>query len=306
MYCPNCSKEIGENKSCPVCGYEITAPTPSDIPSGAPQAMPTPAKKPNRKTIIIVIAVAAVLLAIIIGVSSKGKSNDNPDVDSDEIVTSVDEEKNTIVDVKKAEENIEEAKKLAAQENYAEAIKLLKSIKNNDEATTLLDEYREIYLNPENFGVYWDDDEMSDYHWAYANGQGCNYDEFSFCFYIHQNKSTPSDYGFHFWSSFYGYSGSKEWIFPYTVRIKGDVGDPIDIAIKSHKSDMNGKVMYEWFNFDLTKEEFYSICELIMNSSEVTLRFSGNTYHDDHNLTQKQMDDIKVIYEYAKAFDVAY
>jgi len=148
---------------------------------------------------------------------------------------------------------------------------------------------------------------MSDYHWAYANGQDSRLHDFSLCVYIHQNKADKSKYGFHLYGSFTGYSGKTEWIFPTRLRIKGDNNEAIDFSSGlNRKSEMDGHAMYEWVNFNISQDDFDAICKTANESSSITVRFEGSTYHRDFTLTPEQIEALNVIGAYGSAFADVY
>lgn len=300
MFCPKCGKDAGENKFCPECG--------TNLETGLPNEPVSEKKSLTKKKLAIIIGVIVILIILIIIPSISGKSKKSGENVNDSSVSSSAEGKTKATEVVTVspKKQIEEAEALAAKGDYAGAAYALKSVTGNEEAALLLAEYREKALDNTLYQCYWKEDAMSDYHWAYANGVDNAVTNSNFLLYIHQEKANPQSYGFHLFSSFIGYVGSNEWIFPNTMRIKGDGEKYIDVAITDRKSDMDGRAMQEWFNFDISTEEFNSICELISTSQKVTIRFSGSSYYRDMELTEKQIEGVKTIYRYGLAFEKAY
>lgn len=310
MYCQHCGTDVGESAICPECGKPVLVQNESAEPvQQTAEPVQQAVQKPKRKSIIIIVAVAAVILvALVIGISlSKGSD----ETASDQTVAAEDvsegAEPTKKVNPKDTEKTVSEAKTLAENGHYTDAIKLLQTVPQTDDVASLVQEYAEVYLNAEGFGCYWDEDDMSDYHWAYAIGQDSDVHDFSLCVYIHQKKADKSSYGFHLFGSFTGYSGKTEWIFPTSLRIKGDKNDAIDFnSGLNRESDMDGRAMHEWVNFNISQEDFEAICKTANESSSITVRFEGSKYYRDFTLSQKQIEALKVIGAYGSAFNEVY
>lgn len=300
MNCPNCGKDAGESRFCPDCGKPITE---GDIP------VAKTSNNKNTKAIAIIAAVVLVvaIVAIVIGKSFSKNENVKVEVSWKE-ATSTELESTEKEDSEKVIKNaIEKAKTLAAEGEFGKAIKELNSVTKTDEVSSLIQEYAKAYLNASDFGCYWIEDDVSDYHWAMANGQNNNLKNFAFNVYLHQNKAEPDKYGFHLFTSFTGKIGESEWIFPNNIRIKGDKNDAIDISVSlDNKSDIKNRVMYEWIDINISQEQFNEICKTANESSTITVRFTGSTYHKDFTLTAEQINYIKTIEKYGKAFGEVY
>jgi hypothetical protein len=242
------------------------------------------------------------------GLSKYKRSDDSKEsfTVSEETSDADSEESTAKYDMKESGAVITEAKALASEGKYADAIKLLNSIRKTDDVSALITEYAEPYLNSENFGCYWQEDETSDYHWAYAKGQDRDVHDFSFLIYIHQSKTNKNEYGFHLFSSFTGFSDETEWVFPNSIRIKGDKNEAIDITVTDRNNNVSGSAMHEWVNIDLTQEQFDAICKVADESSTVTVRLRGYTNQRDFTLTSSQIEDLRITGKYGRAFSEVY
>ncbi|MBR4726999.1 MAG: zinc ribbon domain-containing protein [Clostridia bacterium] len=344
MICPKCKKEIEDAKICPSCGAEIepeeNSPTEAAESEKAPDSSVNAGsadngaqsaalyeamkkveddkaaeKKKKKKKIGIGCGSAVALLVVILvvlGIVNGKKSDDTTTGNEINIqISRIDGETAplTTIAVRDPAEAIAEAKACAEKKDYAGAIKALKGVQGNEEADALRKQYAAAFTNAADYGCYWEEDEMSDYHWAYANGQESKVKDGQFMLYISQEKKDPSKLNFHLFSSFTGYSGSTEWVFPNAVRIKGDGDQTIDFSLNfgDRKSDMDGRLMMEWCNFWIEDEQQYeALCNLITTSKTVTVRFTGATYHHDITLTQAQIDAVNTIHNYATVLKEAY
>ncbi len=304
MYCSNCGKDAGENKFCPECGNPLMSEDKNPVP------VQEKTQKKSKKGLIIIAVIVLAVIALIAGKGlSKGKndsSSKTSTASSAESYKSAESKTDKKDDTENVKKTIANAKALAENGKYGDAIKLLKTITATNEVSSLIQEYADMYLKADNFGCYWTEDEMSDYHWAYAKGQDGDIHDFSFCVYIHQNKANKDEYGFHIYSSFTGYSGNTEWIFPNDMRIKGNNNEAIDFSGLNRKSEMSGRSMYEWVNFNISRSQFEELCKTVNESTEITVRFSGYTYHRDFTLTPKQIEGLKAIEKYGDAFFEVY
>ncbi len=281
--CKTCGTEIAKSaKACPSCGAK------------------------NKKPIYKRVWFWAVIVILFLIILSNIGGNDNKDSSSSGLrvsvgtpvingTTTAPKETTTKSDPKAT---LAEARKLLENGNAIGAFDLANTLEKTDEVNAFLEECRKPILAEFDDKVYWKGDDMSDWHWAYANGTESGLDTFSFKGYISQSNTDESAVYFHLYTGFIR-SVSNNWIFPETIRIKGEGGTmDIPVSYNERKSEVDNGKLYEWMDLDLDHSEASALSLLLLSSDTVKVRYTGDTYHIDRELSKEQIDHLIIILGY--------
>lgn len=127
-------------------------------------------------------------------------------------------------------EKIENAQKLYKSGKKIEAYELLYEDRNNKKVAEVLEQYKNDLLKEFDDKIYWEEDDMSNYHWAYSNGTK---EDYLLTILLSQNKNDPSENHIVFEAYFISGSGKTGFtspIHPNTVRLQGENGN-VDIPV---------------------------------------------------------------------------
>lgn len=289
--CKTCGTEIAKTaKTCPSCGVK------------------------NKIPIYKRVWFWAIIIIVLLVVVSNIGGNDNKESGTSGISVSVGapviNETTAVAEITTPKNDpkatLAKARKLLDEGNAINAFDLANTLEKTDEVEAFLEECRKPILAEFDDKIYWKGDDMSDWHWAYAKGVESGLDTFSFKGYISQSNTDDSALYFHLYTGFIR-DVSNNWIFPDTIRIKGEGGTmDIPVSYNDRKSDVDNGNLEEWMDIDLDRSEASALALLLLNSETVKVRYTGDTYHIDRELSKEQIEHMTIILGYYTMLEHVY
>ena len=72
----------------------------------------------------------------------------------------------------------------------------------------------------------------------------------------------------------------------------------IPVSYNDRKSEVDNGKLYEWMDIDLDRSEASALSLLLLSSDTVKVRYTGDTYHIDRELSREQIDHLITILGY--------
>lgn len=199
---------------------------------------------------------------------------------------------------------ITDAQKLYDSGDKLGAYKMLADERDRERIAEILSGYEKVILEEASVDIYWDEDEMSDYHWAHSSKEDKVWTPEHPFFYIFlsQNKENQSELSIFLHLSFaHGNALSFTTpVHPNSIRIKGDnetIDIPVSLNDRSFTSSDDG-YWVEHVTLEITLEKANEISELFANSSDVKIRVSGSSKNQDYTLISTRCQGIEGIVEF--------
>lgn len=199
---------------------------------------------------------------------------------------------------------IQDAQKLYDSGDKLGAYKMLIPEKDKNGVSEILSEYEKKIIEEASVDIYWDEDEMSDYHWAHSKKEDAKWNPENPYFYIYlsQGKENPGDLTVFLHLSFaHGekYSFTTP-VHPNTIRIRGnDKTIDIPVALSDRSFDTSDEGYWlEHIHVAITLEQANEIAEIFKGDSDVKLRVIGVSKSRDYTLASYRCQGIEGIVEF--------
>lgn len=212
--------------------------------------------------------------------------------DSNELViktTNMKTEAMLVDKIKKAQELYKSGEKVKAYRSLYEE-------RNNKKVAEILEQYKADMLKEYEDKIFWEDDDMSDYHWAYSvKGKDAGA-----IIYLSQNKNDPSDITIFFTTAFISNLESYTFappVHPTTIRLRGENGN-VDIDVSPFErefSTLNGYNVSGWWEevtVEITLEKAKEIVDVIGEAQKVKIRAIGASSKHDYEDSDPGFKDI--------------
>ncbi len=299
-----------------------------------PQPAPQPAPKNNKGGKIAIVIVAAVVAVVVIAllavkvivpnVKYKNAVDLAAEGSYDEaiaIFTDLGDFKDSAelkeeTEKKKEEallkEKIEEAKELFDSGDKVEAYKMLLPEKGKPGVDKVLSDFKEGLIEEVSEKIYWEEDEMSDYHWAQALVEDEDWDDDNpyFYLYLSQRKDNPEEMKI-FMIFDFAHSGEDTLfttpVHPTTIRFRGN-GEEVDISVGYSDRDFDTRdgSWLEFINVAITYEQANTLARIFAGDNDVSVRASGSSSFKDYTMISSRNKGIDDMIEFINVMYMVY
>ncbi len=267
-------------------------------------------KSPIKKVILAIVALAVVIIAILLTVKIIiPYSQLNKAIKLDEagkydeaisIFTEIESSQTSAKLISKVKElkessllklRIEKAQELFDTGDKIGAYKMLKADKSNDNVEKILNQYAEVIIEEISSKIYWEEDDMSDYHWAHAKSEPTGGSLPLIQLYLSQNKNDPAEITYFIFLQFATVGGLETYpLHPQSFRLKSDCGSVDFTAIPSLNdyefiNELDGYTLVctvlENSTAVLSIDQVNTIADMVKHSESAVLRVNGATKSSD-------------------------
>ncbi|MBQ8763154.1 MAG: hypothetical protein IJZ07_03540 [Clostridia bacterium] len=199
---------------------------------------------------------------------------------------------------------IADAQKLYDTGDKLGAYKMLLPEKDKEGVSEILSDYEKKIIEEAGADVFWDEDEMSDYHWAYSKKLDTNWglNDPYFYIYLSQSKEEPADLTVFLFLQFAHGDRYKFTtpVHPNTIRFRGNdktIDIPVALSERSFDTSDDG-YWIENMHVSITPEQANEISAMFAGDSDVKIRVMGSSKSLDYTLSSARRAGVEGIVEF--------